>query len=173
MTDEVLGSLLEKLADRLVERIVEGVVRKLQGAGNGFIDQMASLGPRRHIEAIRSGKLPGAIVGRQYIARAADVDAFVRNSPSECVADVIDAICVRPWESHLDSADSKPNEALDKLAHCLALATASANVRTATDAPTLKALRGAESYHAQLGTRPAICRNMRERSKPFRDWERQ
>lgn len=81
MNDEVLGALLEKLADRLVDRIVAGVVQRLQGVGNGFIDQTTSpLGPRRHIEAIRSGKLPGAIIGRQYIARAADVDAFVRTS---------------------------------------------------------------------------------------------
>lgn len=88
MTDESIGTLFEQLVDRVADRIADGLFQKLQGTGGDYVDQTASpLGPRRHIAAIRSGKLQGAKIGRQYIARAADVDAFVRNSPAECVAD--------------------------------------------------------------------------------------
>jgi hypothetical protein len=88
MTDEVLGALLEKLADRLVDRIVDGVVQRLQGAGNGFIDQTCSpLGPRRHISLIRHGKLPGTQVGRLYVARSSDVEAYIGKHPTAVVVE--------------------------------------------------------------------------------------
>ncbi len=74
---EALG-LLEALAEAIAARVVD----KLR-AGDlaGYVDQSASpLGRRRHINAIRSGALPGLRVGRRYLARQADVEAFVRRA---------------------------------------------------------------------------------------------
>jgi len=88
MTDESIGTLFERLVDRVADRVADRLLQRLQGTGSDYVDQVTScLGPRRHIAAIRSGKLPGSQIGRRYIARAADVDAFVRNSPAECIAD--------------------------------------------------------------------------------------
>jgi hypothetical protein len=88
MTDESIGSLFEQLVDRVADRVADRLFQKLQGTGSDYVDQSTSpLGPRRHIAAIRSGKLQGAQVGRQYIARASDVDGFIRNSPTECIPD--------------------------------------------------------------------------------------
>ncbi len=88
MTDESIGTLFERLLDRVADRVADRVFQKLQGTGSDYVDQAASaLGPRRHISAIRSGKLQGAKIGRQYIARAADIDAFIRNSPTESIHD--------------------------------------------------------------------------------------
>lgn len=75
MSGEALGSLLETVIERVAERVVD----KLRG-GNlaGFVDQSDSpLGRRRHIEAVRSGKLPGTLVGRRYLVRREDLDRFV------------------------------------------------------------------------------------------------
>jgi hypothetical protein len=74
MSDE-----LNRLVDVLVERVADAVARKLRrGGADEYVDQNNSqLGRRRHINAIRSGELPGRQVGRQYLARQVDVDAFV------------------------------------------------------------------------------------------------
>lgn len=94
MSEDVLAQLL----DQLVERIADRVVQKLQGgAGSGYVDQSTSpIGPRRHIDAIRSGKLRGVQVGRRYVARVADVEAYVRDSSVELAssepADEVDAL---------------------------------------------------------------------------------
>lgn len=70
---------LHRLVDLVVERIACAVVRKLaEGGSNEFVDQNSSqLGRRRHINAIRTGELPGRQVGRQYVARKVDLDAFI------------------------------------------------------------------------------------------------
>ncbi len=70
---------LARLVDQLAECIATHVADKLC-AGNiaGFIDQSESpLGRRRHIEAVRTGKLPGKRVGRRYLVRREDLDLFV------------------------------------------------------------------------------------------------
>lgn len=74
MSDE-----LSRLVDLLVERVADAVARKLRRGGpDEYVDQNNSgLGRRRHINAIRGGQLPGRQVGRQYLARQVDVDAFI------------------------------------------------------------------------------------------------
>lgn len=70
-----LDALLDALADRIAERVVK---RLSTGGLDGFIDQAGSpLGRRRHIEAVRSGVLPGVRIGRRYLARREDVERFV------------------------------------------------------------------------------------------------
>lgn len=88
MTDESIGSLFERLVDRVLDRAIDRLLQRLHEPGSDYVDQSSSpLGSRRHISAIRDGKLPGVQVGRRYVARAADVNAFIRNSPTECIAD--------------------------------------------------------------------------------------
>jgi hypothetical protein len=74
MSDE-----LSRLVDFLVERVADAVARKLKHVGRDeYVDQDRSqLGRRRHINAIRNGELPGRQVGRQYLARQTDLDAFI------------------------------------------------------------------------------------------------
>jgi hypothetical protein len=74
-----MSSELDRLVDLLAERIADAVVRRLGRAnGDEFVDQSTSpLGRRRHIAAIRSGALPGRQVGRLYLARRSDVEAFI------------------------------------------------------------------------------------------------
>lgn len=67
------------LLEELAEQIATLVVAKLRAADMpGWVDQASSpLGRRRHINAVRSGKLPGVRVGRRYLARQEDVARFV------------------------------------------------------------------------------------------------
>lgn len=70
-----LEAILNQLADRIADRVVD----KLR-AGNldQYVDQVGSpLGRRRHIDAIRSGALPGILVGRRYLALRKDVEALI------------------------------------------------------------------------------------------------
>jgi excisionase family DNA binding protein len=62
-----------------VQAIARAVVAELQaGTMPEHVDQHASpLGPRRHVAAIRSGRLKGVQVGRRWLARREDVDAYV------------------------------------------------------------------------------------------------
>lgn len=62
-----------------VQAIARAVVAELQaGSLPDHVDQHASpLGPRRHVAAIRSGKLRGVQVGRRWLAKREDVDAYV------------------------------------------------------------------------------------------------
>jgi excisionase family DNA binding protein len=62
-----------------VAAIARAVVAELQaGTTPDHVDQHASpLGPRRHVAAIRSGKLRGVQVGRRWLAKREDVDSFV------------------------------------------------------------------------------------------------
>jgi len=64
-----------------VRAIARAVVAELQaGSTPDHVDQHASpLGPRRHVAAIRSGKLRGVQVGRRWLAKREDVDAYVAN----------------------------------------------------------------------------------------------
>jgi hypothetical protein len=77
-----LAAFLDDLAQLLAER----VVAHLRATDlPGYIDQSASpLGRRRHIEAIRSGKLRGVRVGRRYLARKEDVDHCMAEMRREC-----------------------------------------------------------------------------------------
>lgn len=78
MTDPDAAELLRALA-RLVAR---EVVSMLSEGEEGWIDQHASpLGNRRHVKAIRTGKLPGRQLGRRWVARRADVDAYLADTP--------------------------------------------------------------------------------------------
>ncbi len=44
----------------------------------GWVDQKSSpLGPRRHIKAIRTGKLRGVVLGRRYLAKLDDVERYL------------------------------------------------------------------------------------------------
>lgn len=79
MSDE-----LDRLVELLAERIADAVVRRL-GRPNSdeYVDQSTSpLGRRRHIDAIRSGALPGRQVGRLYLARRSDVEMFIGKQPA-------------------------------------------------------------------------------------------
>jgi hypothetical protein len=62
-----------------VQAIAKAVVAELAaGSTPEHLDQHASpLGSRRHIAAIRSGKLAGVQVGRRWLARREDVTAYV------------------------------------------------------------------------------------------------
>lgn len=62
-----------------VQAIARAVVAELQaGSLPDHVDQHASpLGPRRHVAAIRNGKLRGVQVGRRWLAKREDVDAYV------------------------------------------------------------------------------------------------
>ena len=74
---DLLNQLIEQLADLVADRVVQ----RLGQVSDGFVDQTTSpLGNRRHIDAIRTGKLKGRQVGRKYLARSTDVDAYVRSS---------------------------------------------------------------------------------------------
>lgn len=67
----VVNDLAELIAERVAAKILSGTM-------SDFVDQASSpLGPRRHIAAIRTGKLVGTRVGRRYLARRQDVDEFV------------------------------------------------------------------------------------------------
>ena len=80
MTDNELSPQFEALAKRVAALVVE----KLRGDNiAGFVDQSESpLGRRTHIEAVRSGKLPGKRIGRRYLVRREDLDLFVAANSS-------------------------------------------------------------------------------------------
>ena len=70
---------------RALTRVVQTSQLELQFTE---VDQTSSpLGPRRHIALVRSGKLPGTQVGRQYLARSSDVQAYIVNHPTAVVGD--------------------------------------------------------------------------------------
>jgi hypothetical protein len=75
-------SLLAALVEELAERVAQRVVEKLTADElTGFVDQSTSpLGRRRHIEAVRSGRLPGRRLGRRYIAKTSDVEAYIAST---------------------------------------------------------------------------------------------
>jgi excisionase family DNA binding protein len=70
---------LDALVDPLLRRLARYVADELRaGTEPNHVDQHASpLGPRRHVAAIRSGKLRGVQVGRRWLAKREDVDSFV------------------------------------------------------------------------------------------------
>lgn len=65
-----IAALLEELAEEF---------RKLELAQTeDLVDQARSpLGRRRHCQLVRSGAIPGRKVGRRWLARRADVEAFI------------------------------------------------------------------------------------------------
>ena len=67
------------LLDQLARLIARHVVDELRaGSSPDWVDQASSpLGARKHCAAIRSGKLPGARVGRRWLARREDVDRYL------------------------------------------------------------------------------------------------
>lgn len=73
------SELFASLFDAFVERVADRIVDKLRGGHlSGFVDQSESpLGRRRHIQAVRSGQLPGVRVGRRYLVRQEDLERFV------------------------------------------------------------------------------------------------
>ena len=76
-----LDTLLEPLLRRLA-RMVADELRA--GTDPDMLDQHASpLGPRRHVAAIRSGKLAGVQIGRRWLARREDLDAYVSSLEAE------------------------------------------------------------------------------------------
>jgi excisionase family DNA binding protein len=76
---------IEIIARAMAPTLARAVVAELQaGALPDMIDQHASpLGPRRHVAAIRSGKLRGVQVGRRWLAKREDVDAYVATLTSK------------------------------------------------------------------------------------------
>jgi hypothetical protein len=67
---------LEEEDIRAIARAVADELRA--GTEPEMVDQHASpLGPRRHVAAIRSGKLAGLQIGRRWLARREDVAAYV------------------------------------------------------------------------------------------------
>jgi len=75
-----VSRLLEELAREIAVRVVD----HLRATDvPGYLDQSTSpLGRRRHIAAVRSGRLPGIRIGRRYLARSEDVDAYVARAPA-------------------------------------------------------------------------------------------
>jgi hypothetical protein len=72
---------LEVLLDELdrIRSYVAALLATQSAANDTYLDQKTSpLGPRRHIQAIRSGELPGFVRGRRWLARADDVREFAR-----------------------------------------------------------------------------------------------
>jgi hypothetical protein len=70
-----------ELFERFIAEVAIKVAETLQHGGPRYFDQRDSpLGPRHHIAAISSGKMPGRKLGRRYVAAAADVDAYIRQS---------------------------------------------------------------------------------------------
>lgn len=78
-TIHAAAPLLQAFADLIAERAARRTVDLLRaGADSQHYDQHDSpLGNRRHCRLIREGKIPGAKVGRRYIARKCDVDAYI------------------------------------------------------------------------------------------------
>jgi hypothetical protein len=76
---ERMAAALEVVLDPLAERIAALVVQKLCAEDfDGYVDQHKSvLGPRRHVNAIRSGALPGFQIGRRYLARDEHIEQYM------------------------------------------------------------------------------------------------
>ena len=74
--------LIRQLADLVAERVAEKL-RNPQPVDGGeqkplFVDARASGLPAKTFRrAIRTGELPGSRVGREYFAKASDVEAYV------------------------------------------------------------------------------------------------
>lgn len=74
-----MNAAIDGLMEDLAELLAERVVRKLAATTvSDYVDQSSSpLGPRRHIAAIKSGRLAGVCVGRRYLAHRRDVEELV------------------------------------------------------------------------------------------------
>lgn len=73
-TRDALGALLAPLASQIADE----VIARLTGGDAGWIDQHSSpLGARKHCAAIRRGELAGHRLGRRWLARRGDVDAYL------------------------------------------------------------------------------------------------
>lgn len=71
-TDPTIGALLP------LARLLAPLVAAELSSGEAWIDQHGSpLGRRRHCELARSGAFPARCVGRRWLARPADVDAYI------------------------------------------------------------------------------------------------
>lgn len=68
-----------KLEPEEIRAIARAVADELRaGSDPDHVDQHASpLGARRHVSAIRSGKLPGFRIGRRWLARRADLATYM------------------------------------------------------------------------------------------------
>jgi cell division septation protein DedD len=75
---------MSALVERIAQSVAQRVVDHLRATDfPGYVDQSTSpLGRRRHIAAVRASRLPGIRVGRRYLARREDVDAYVASSPA-------------------------------------------------------------------------------------------
>lgn len=110
-----MNTAIDGLMDDLAEILAERVVRKLTAATvSDYVDQASSpLGPRRHIAAIKSGKLAGVRVGRRYLAHRKDVEELVAQKrrqarPPERLATIeVDAVDALAAELGLDSTSAK------------------------------------------------------------------
>lgn len=76
-----LEHAIETLARALAPAIARAVVDELRaGETADMVDQRQSpLGSRRHIRAIRDGRMPGVRIGRRWLAKKADVEVFAAN----------------------------------------------------------------------------------------------
>ncbi|HWA24390.1 MAG TPA: helix-turn-helix domain-containing protein [Lacunisphaera sp.] len=94
MDGKELAALADALIDAVVERVADRVVDKLRGGEIvGYVDQADSpLGRRRHIQAIRSGALPGTQVGRRYLVRKVDLEKYIAQSSDVTTATPPDAV---------------------------------------------------------------------------------
>jgi hypothetical protein len=74
-----LRAALELIARAIAPAIARAVVDELRASDDEWLDQKSSpLGARRHCAAIRSGELPGRRIGRRYLAKRDDVEAYVK-----------------------------------------------------------------------------------------------
>jgi hypothetical protein len=80
VTDPEAAELIRALARLIAHEVVE----MLRDDEVGWVDQHGSpLGPRRHVAAIRSGALRGKQLGRLWVARKEDVEAYVAGAPAQ------------------------------------------------------------------------------------------
>lgn len=70
---------LETLLEPMLRKLARMVADELRaGSDPDMLDQHTSgLGPRRHVAAIRSGKLAGVQVGRRWLVRKEDLATYL------------------------------------------------------------------------------------------------
>jgi hypothetical protein len=79
----MIEKLLAQVYDLVLDDLADRIATRIQRRDDGLVDQTTSpLGPRRHINAIKTGELPGKKLGRRYIASVRDVESFARRSES-------------------------------------------------------------------------------------------
>ena len=97
MNEPDLQSALTALARVIAPVLARAVVDELTAGDDAdWIDQAASpLGARRHCRLIRDGAIAGMRAGRRWIARRADIDAYIerqskrrRSNASDDTADL-------------------------------------------------------------------------------------